>query len=393
MSTSAMAIPITYIFRNLCQRKTTALMTALGLALTVSVLLSVLALVEGLRATFQATGDPLKILVLRSGASTELMSNLPRASFNALKYKPGIARTPSGEPMASLEVVTVISLENLEHPGGTTITFRGLTPMGIQMRRGIGIQTGRWFRPGYREVVVGRSIAARYPEAALDGQLHFGRGAWTVVGVMDAGNSSISSEIFCDLNQLASDDSRQDVLSSVLLQADDPVAKTTLIRNLNDDRQLSVDALGETEYYERQTISSAPVLFVGVFVALIMAVGSSFAAMNTMYAAVARRSKEIGTLRVLGFSRRAILASFLVESLVLAGLGGLIGCALVLPLNNVTSEMGSFMTFSETTFRFRVSHAIMETGIAFALVMGACGGLLPASNAARKQILAALRTV
>lgn len=388
-----MAIPITYSLRNLLQRKTTTLMTALGLALTVSVLLSVLTLVEGLRATFRASGDPLNILVLRSGASTELMSSLPRTSYNALKYKAGIARTHSGEPMASLEVVTVISLENPEHPGGTTVTFRGVTPMGIQTRRSIVIQAGRWFRPGYREVVVGRSIAARYPAMHLGSQFHFGRGAWTVVGVMDAGNSSISSEIFCDLNQLASDDAREDVLSSVLLRAGDPVAKAALIRNLSADQQLGVDALAETEYYDKQTTSSAPVQFVGIFVAMIMAVGSSFAAMNTMYAAVARRSKEIGTLRVLGFSRGAILATFLVESLVLAGLGGLIGCALVLPLNNVTTGIGSFTTFSETTFLFRVTPAIMEIGIAFALLMGAFGGLLPASNAARKEILDALRAV
>lgn len=388
-----MAIPITYSLRNLRQRKTTTLMTALGLALTVSVLLSVLALVEGLSATFRASGDPLNVLVLRSGAPTELMSSLPRASYNALKYKPGIARTASGEPMASLEVVTVISLENPEHPGGTTVSFRGLSPAGIEMRPSIAIQAGRWFRPGYREIVVGRSIAARYPEAGLGGQFQFGRGAWTVVGVMDASNSSIDSEILCDVNQLASADAREDVLSSVLLRASDPVAKAALIRNLSEDQQLGVDALAETEYYERQTTSSAPVQFVGIFVALIMAVGSSFAAMNTMYAAVARRSKEIGTLRVLGFSRGAILASFLMESLVLATLGGLIGCLLVLPLDNITSSIGSFTTFSETTFRFQVSPAIMETGIAFALVMGACGGLLPACNAARKEILDALRAI
>src|SRR6476660_9230209 len=165
-----MAIPITYSLRNLRQRKATTLMTALGLALTVSVLLSVLTLVEGLRETFRASGDPLNILVLRSGASTELMSSLPRTSYNALKYKAGIARTPSGEPMASLEVVTVISLENPEQPGGTTVTFLGVTPMGIQTRRNIVIQAGRWFRPGYREVVVGRSIAARYPATHLGGQ-------------------------------------------------------------------------------------------------------------------------------------------------------------------------------------------------------------------------------
>jgi len=392
-TTSAVAIPLTYSLRNLRQRKTTTLLTALGLALTVSVLLSVLALVEGLRATFRASGDPLNVLVLRSGAWTELMSSLPRTSYNALKYKPGIATTASGQPMVSLEVVTVISLENPDHPEGTTIGFRGVTPMGLQTRRSIAIQAGRWFRPGYREVVAGKSIAGRYPEASLGGQLNFGRGAWTVVGIMDAGNSSIDSEIFCDLNQLASDEAREDVLSSVLLRASDPIAKAALIRNLNEDRQLSVDAVAETEYYERQTRSSAPVRFIGIFVASIMAIGSSFAAMNTMYAAVARRSKEIGTLRVLGFSRRAILATFLVESIVLAALGGLIGCALVLPLNNITSDIGSFTTFSETTFRFHVSPAIIETGLGFALVMGAVGGLLPACNAARKEILDALRAI
>jgi putative ABC transport system permease protein len=386
-------IPITYNLRNLRERKTTTLMTALGLALTVAVLLSVLALVDGLRATFRATGDPLNIVVLRSGAPAELMSNLPRATYNALKYKPGIERTADGAPMASLEVVTVISLENPRHPGGTTVSFRGMMPVGIPLRRGVSIRAGRWFRPGYREVVVGRSIAARYPEAGLGGQIQFGRGAWTVVGVMDAGNSSMSSEIFCDLNQLAADDAREDVLSSVLLRAADPAAKEALIRNLNEDRQLDVDALGETEYYDRQTMSSAPVLFVGIFVALIMAVGSSFAAMNTMYAAVARRSKEIGTLRVLGFSQSAILGSFLFESLLLAALGGLIGCALVLPLNNLTSSIGSFTTFGETTFQFRLTPAIMGAGLAFVLVMGALGGLLPACNAARKEIRRALRAV
>ena len=388
-----MPIPITYSLRNLRQRKATTLMTALGLALTVSVLLSVLALVDGLRWAFRASSDPLNILVLRTGAPAELMSNLPRTVYNALKDKPGIARSPSGEPMASLEVVTVISLENPQHPGGTTVSFRGMTPVGIQIRRGITITTGRWFRPGYREVVVGDSIAARYPEAGLGGHLPFGRGVWTVVGIMDAGNSSIGSEIFCDLNQLASDEAREDVLSSVLLRASDPVAKMALIRDLNEDRQLAVDAVGETEYYDRQTRSSAPVQIVGMFVALIMAIGSSFAAMNTMYAAVARRAKEIGTLRVLGFSRSAILACFLVESLLVAALGGFIGCALVLPLNNATSSMGSFTTFGETAFRFRLSPMIMGTGMAFVLVLGACGGLLPACNAARKEIVNALRPV
>jgi putative ABC transport system permease protein len=261
------------------------------------------------------------------------------------------------------------------------------------MRRGISITGGRWFQSGQREVVVGQSVAKRYPTVGLGGKIRFGRGDWQVVGIMRSGHSAINSEIFCDLNQLAADDNRADVLSSVLLRAIDPVAKTALIRNLKEDQRLNVDALSETEYYDRQTSSSAPIFLVGMLVAVIMSIGSSFSAMNTMYAAVAYRSQEIGTLRVLGFSRREILASFLVESVIVALLGGMVGCLLVLPLHNMTSGIGSFSTFSETTFQFRVTPAIMGTGMLFALFMGAFGGVLPARNAAVKEIVVALRSV
>jgi putative ABC transport system permease protein len=388
-----MPVPLAYNLRNLRERKTQTLMTALGLALTVAVLLSVLALVGGLRDTFRASGDPLNILVLRKGATTELASNFARSVYNDLKFKPGIARDQAGEPMASLELVTVINLESSEHPDGMNVNFRGISPVGIRLRRGLAIERGRWFRPGFREVVVGRSIAARYPEVGLGGKVHLGRADWDVVGIMRAGESSINSEIYCDLNQVAADENRAEVLSSTLLQASDPIAKAALIQNLTDDQRLNVDAMGETDYYDRQTRSSAPVQFVGLFVAALMAIGSSFAAMNTMYAAVSHRSREIGTLRVLGFSKSEILLSFLFESLLLAALGGVLGCLLVLPLNNLTSGIGSFTTFSETTFQFRVTPAIMGIGMLFAGFMGAVGGLFPASNAARKEILVALRSV
>jgi putative ABC transport system permease protein len=388
-----MAVPFAYNLRNLRERKTNTWMTALGLALTVAVLLSALALVEGLRSTFAATGNALHVLVLRKGASTELISNLNRSSYNDLKFKAGIARTQAGEPMASLELVTVINLESPGNPSGMNFNFRGVSPLGIAMRGGVRIERGRWFQPGRREVVVGRSVAARYPQVNLGGTVHFGRGDWNVVGIMEAGNSATTSEIFCDLNQAAADQNREQVLSSVLLRAADPVAKAALIRDLNDDQRLNVDAMEETAYYEGQTAASAPITFVGILVALIMSVGSSFAAMNTMYAAVARRSNEIGTLRVLGFSRSEILLSFLLESLVLAGLGGLLGCLLILPLNGMTSAIGSFTTFSETTFQYRVTPAIMGVGMLFSLLMGAAGGLLPASSAARKEILVALRAI
>ena len=388
-----MAVPLAYNLRNLRERKTTTLMTALGLALTVAVLLSVLALVEGLRTTFRASGDASHVLVLRKGAATELISNLDRSTYNDLKFKAGIARDASGTPQASLELVTVVNLESPDHPQGMNVNLRGLGPIGLIMRRGLVLERGRWFRQGYREIVAGQSIAARYPQAGLGGKVHFGRGDWEVVGVMRAGQSATNSEMFCDLNQLAADGSREELLSSVLIGTSDSVTKAALIRDLSDDQRLNVDAIAETEYYERQTTSSAPVRFVGMLVALIMSVGSSFAAMNTMYAAVSRRAGEIGTLRVLGFSRSEILLSFLAESLVLAMLGGLIGCILVVPLNNFTTGIGSFKTFSETTFQFRVTPAIMGVGLLFSLLMGALGGVFPASNAARKEILAALRAI
>jgi putative ABC transport system permease protein len=387
------AVPLAYNIRSLIERKTVSIMTALGLALTVAVLLSVLALLEGLRFTLRASGDPSNVIILRKGATTELISNLDRSTYNDLKFHTGIARDPSGVPEASLELVTVINLESPEHPEGMNVNLRGVSPMGIKLRRGITIQSGRWFRPGYREMVVGKSIAARYPRAGIGGSVRFGRGDWQIVGVMAAGDSAINSEIFSDLNQLAADGNREELLSSVLVRATDPIVKTALIHDLSEDQRLNVDAVAQTDYYDRQASSSAPVLFVGTLVALIMSVGSSFAAMNTMYAAVSRRSSEIGTLRVLGFTKGEILLSFLAESLALALLGGLIGCVLTLPLNNITSGIGSFTTFSETTFRFRVTPVIMGAGMLFSVFMGALGGFFPASDAARKEILVALRAI
>jgi putative ABC transport system permease protein len=224
-------------------------------------------------------------------------------------------------------------------------------------------------------------------------QLEFGRGKWTVVGVMDGGRSAANSEIYCDLAQIASDQNRETTLSSVLLRATDDVAMQALMNDLKDDPRLNADAVTEKSYYESQTSSAMPIQALGMFVSAIMAIGSSFAAMNTMYAAVARRSAEIGTLRVLGFSRGGILLSFFIESLVISLIGGVIGCLLVLPLNNYETAVGSFVTFSEITFDFRITPQIMLTGIVFAAIMGALGGLLPAASAARKEILTALRQV
>jgi ABC-type antimicrobial peptide transport system permease subunit len=385
-----MAIPVSYNFRNLIVRKTTTIMTALGITLTVAVLLSVLALVNGLQTAFQSSGNPLQILVMRKGSNAELSSAITREVFQDLKSMAGITRE-NNEPIASLEMVTVINLPSVDSPDGMNVTLRGILPVGIRMRDGLKLQDGRWFRAGQREVVVGKSIARRYPGAQLGQKLRFGRGDWEVVGVMDAGTSSANSEIFGDLNQTSSDFNRADGLSSALIRATDAATVPALINSLNDDRRLGVVAQTEKDYYASQTSSGVLIQYLGIFISIIMAVGSSFAAMNTMYAAVARRAREIGTLRVLGFSRGSILTSFLFESLLLSILGGLLGCVLVLPLNNITTGIGSFVTFSEISFNFRVGPEVMSVGIAFALVMGALGGLFPARNAANKEILTALR--
>lgn len=387
-----MAIPLSYNIRNLVVRKTTTIMTAVGIALTVAVLLAVLALVAGLRSAFASTGDPLHVLVLRKGGNAELTSIVTQESFQVIKAFPGIAKGPDGQPLASLEVVSVINLPNVDSPNGMNVTLRGLPVSGIQLRH-LKLLRGRWFTPGKREVVVGKNVAKRTPGAQFGKQLKFGKGYWTVVGILDGGQSAYNSEIWGDASQVASDFNRANSLSSALLQADNEVAVQSLIHALGDDRRLTVDAMTEKTYYEQQTISSAPVQYLGIFVSIIMAVGSCFAAMNTMYAAVGRRAKEVGTLRVLGFTKGSILLSFFLESLLLSLVGGAIGILLVLPLNNVTTGIGNFITFSETAFNFRVTPAIMVEGVLFALIMGALGGFLPARQAAKKEILTALRDV
>ena len=387
-----MAIPIAYNLRNLVVRKTTTIMTALGIALTVAVLLAVLALVDGLRTTLASSGDPLQIVVMRKGSESEIVSNFTRTQFQDLKFKPGIATGANGQPLASLEVITIINLSSTETGEGTNVTVRGLQPSGIEMRHSVKIASGRWFQQGKRELVAGKIAAERYPEAQIGRKVRFGRGDWEIVGIMDAGRGAQASELWGDVNQIGSDLQRLEVLSSALVRATDAVTAKALANDINNDQRLNMNAVSEEEYYAAQTASAAPIEYIGIFVAVVMAVGSAFAAMNTMYAAVARRSREIGTLRVLGFSQGSILLSFFLESVLLSGLGGVLGCLMVLPLNGITTGIGN-SNYSETAFNFHVSGGIMLIGMAFAVILGAAGGLFPASNAARKEILTALREI
>jgi len=385
-----MLIPITYNVRNLLVRRTTTIMTALGVALTVAVMLGVGTLVEGLRTSLVAGGDPLHLIVMRQGSTAELVSVVSKEDFDVIKFSPGIAKL-DGEPMASHEVVSVVNLPlRGDASSEANISVRGLSPMGIKLRHDVELLEGRWFTPGMREMVVGRGVNGKRAGTDIGDKIFYGRGDWEVVGVFSAGQSSFNSEIWIDVNLAGADLGRGSSLSSVLVRADDSAAAVALQNLVADDQRLGLEAERESEYYAKQMVSADPIRYLGMFVAVIMAIGSCFAAMNTMFAAVANRSHEIGVLRLLGFSRTSVLTSFVLESLLLSILGGLLGCVLVLPLNGLEGRIGNFMTFAETTFQFRLTLDYVFGGLLFAATMGIMGGLLPAWLAARREVLRSL---
>ena len=374
-------------------------MTALGIALTVTTAIFLMALVAGLNRAFVSSGNPLNVLVLRKGSEAELSGGFDASLFPTLKTLPGIAKDSHGEPMVSGEWVVVIVLPRKDGTGEVNVTVRGMMPDGLEMRQlpgpnghpGVKLVAGRWFETGQREVVVSKSIRDRFAHANIGDTMEFGKGKWKVVGVFDAGGSAYESEVWGDVNQMASDFDRQGGYSSAYLRATDPIAAEALKNRVSDDQRLKLEGVLETDYYAKQTSSGAPIKVIGFVVGFIMAIGSIFAAMNTMYAAVAYRGREIATLRVIGFSRPAILTSFVLESLLLALLGAFAGILLMLPFNGMETGTSNAVTFSEVVFALRITPQVAGYAILFALIMGFVGGLAPAWHAARQNILNALR--
>lgn len=365
-------------------------MTVFGIALSVAILVASMALVDGLRSVFANTANPLQLLVLRKGGNSELGSTVSTEDYEILRGKSGIATDHAGQPFVSQELVNVANLPSSQNPKGMNLTVRGLSTVGIEMRN-VHLAVGRWFRPGKREIVVGTAVIDRYPSARIGNHIRFGKGDWEITGVMDGGESAFNSEIWGDINQISADYNRQDSSSSVLIRTTDAVSLDALTHAIEADPRLNASTITESAYYQYQTASGAPLEFLGILVSVIMAIGSGFATANIMYAAVVRRGTEIGTLKTLGYFEGSILLSFLSESVLLAGLAGVLGCLIALPLNWVTTGIGSMTSFSEITFRFHVSAAALLSGFLLAVVLGGAGGALPARAAARKEILIALR--
>jgi len=394
-----MAIPIRYNIRNLKLRKGLTIMTALGIALTVTTAIFLMALLAGLDRAFVSSGDPKNVLVLRKGSEAELSGGFDASLYPTLKTLPGIAKDSHGEPMTSGEWVVVIVLPRKDGTGEVNVTVRGMMPDGLEMRQlprpdnqpSVKLAAGRWFTPGQREVVVSKSIQQRFAHANIGDTLQFGKGPWTVVGVFDAGGSAYESEIWGDVNQMAADFDRQGGFASAYLRAENAETADALVHRVSDDQRLKLDGMLETDYYAKQTSSGAPIKYIGWVVAIIMAIGSSFAAMNTMYAAVAYRSREIATLRVIGFSRPSILTSFVFEAVLLSLLGAAVGIVLMLPFNGMSTGTSNAVTFSEVVFSLRMTPQVVGVAIIFAIIMGLFGGMAPAWHAAKQEILASLR--
>jgi putative ABC transport system permease protein len=385
-----MPVPLAYNIRNLRVRVFSTVMTVFSVGLVVAVFIGVMALARGLEEAFVATGDPLNVVVLRQGSQVETSSSVRRDALQVIRYLPGVATDAAGVPLVSPEVIVLLNLPKRADGQGANVLVRGLRATGFELRPQVRLIQGRMARLGLREVIVGRSIAERFQNAGLGERLRFGRSDWTVVGIFEAGRTAFGSEIWTDATELADDFDRADY-SAVLLRAESPLALRAIARRIDSDQRLHLKAQAEPEYYAEQTKTAGPIKVLGSFMAILMAIGASFAVMNTMYAAVARRSREIGVLRVLGFQPASILLSFLGESVLLALLGGLVGCLLALPIHGLTTGTMNFRTFSDISFAFRITPDLLLTGLGFSLAMGALGGFLPARLASRQPMVETLR--
>jgi len=387
-----MRIPLAYNLRNLAARKVSTVLTALGIGLVSWVFIFTLALAGGFQAALQSTGSPENAIVVRSGSTAELTSIIDRESAAAIESQPEIAKAPDGTALATRELVV---LWNLPRKNGTTtnVVVRGVTAKSFALRPKVRLVQGRMFRPGLEEVVVGKLANERIRGCSIGDRIKLAGHPWSVVGVFDAQGTSFDSEIWGDVELFMPVFDRP-VYQSVTFRLDEPSHFGAIRKRLEADPRMSVAVKHEDEFYAAQSATLATLLRgLGLFVTLIMALGAISGALNTMYAAVGSRTKEIGTLLALGFSRGSVLLSFLIESTLLAVFGGIVGCLLALPVNGMTTSTTNFASFSEIAFRFQVTPLMLLEGLIFAAVMGALGGLVPSRNAARRVIVEALRQV
>ena len=386
-----MRLPIKYSLRNLWTRKLTTFLTAGGMALVVFVFAAVQMLDTGLRRTLVATGQPDNIHVTRRGAGAEISSSVDRAQASIIESQPEIALGPDGARVVSKEAVILITLPKRSSGQATNVTTRGVGPAGFALRPGVRIADGRAFHSGSAEIVVGRSLADRFEGASIGSVLRFGGRDWRVTGIFDAAGSAFDSEVWADADQLMQAFKRQ-AYSGVVARLADSSSFDELKTRLESDPRLTLDVKRERVFYEEQSQAlSKFISYLGLTLSIIFSIGAMIGATITMYAAVANRVSEIGTLRALGYRRMAVLTAFLLESVLLGAIGGVVGVAFASLMQLVHISTLNWQSFAELAFTFTLTPQIAISSFAFAIVMGVIGGLLPAVRAARLKIVDALR--
>ena len=387
-----MALPLNYSFRNALVRWRSTIATVLGIALVVFVFVLLQSLAAGIEKSSGNTGDPRNIMVVRKGSTAESASLISRERFTEIRYFEEIARNEKGEPVISADVLVLVNLPRRENNGEANVLLRGVTPRGMELRPQVKLAAGRWFTPGQREIVVSAKLARRFANFDIGQSFKTGSATFKVVGWLEGGGSAFDSECWLDADECRSTFER-DMYSSFLIRVADDATGAKLIQRIENDRRFKLKAEKEVEYYKKQTMTAAPIKWLGGFLAVMMSVGAVFAAMNTMYAAVGARTREIGTLRVLGFRRRAVVTALMIEGGFLAFLGGILGCAVAFYWNGYTTATMGFETFSEIVFQFSVTPKLVAEGLIFAVVVGLIGTLFPAIRAARLPVIAALKSI
>ena len=385
-----MWIPIRYNARHLVTRWKSTLVTAGTFALVVATFIIVMSLSRGVESSLRATGDPLNIIVLRPGVESESQSEIGIEGYQTIRNLPGIAAGAQGEPLAAPEVIALVNKPRAADGKTTNLQIRGVQAQGAAIRPAVRITSGRMFQPGMREVIVSESVSRRFAGFGLGARVHLGRGEWTIAGVFDAHGTAFDSEVWADCREIMQEFDRTGY-NTVVARVTSPGAVDAIKKRIEGDKRLKLTIKTEQQYYEEQTMTSGPIKAFATFLAVIMSIGASFSGMNTMYASVAGRVREIGTLRVIGFSPAAVLASFMLESVLLALAGGAAGCVMALPMNGIATGTTNLETFSEMVFYFTITPGLMLEGLLFAACMGLVGGFLPAWSASRQPVLAAMR--
>jgi ABC-type lipoprotein release transport system permease subunit len=385
------AIPVSYIARNIAARRLTTALTAGGMALVVYVFATVLMLSAGLERTLVATGHEDNVVVIRRSSQTEVQSGIPRAQADVVEALPQIALDAQGRPLVSKEPVVLINLPKRSTGKPANVVIRGVTDAGLALRPQVHLAQGRMFRPGTSEVIAGRSIADGFQGAGLGETLRFASRDWLVVGVFDAAHTAFDSEIWGDAEQMLQA-FRRNGYSSMLFRLDDPAHFDEVKQAIETDPRLTLEAKREQRFYAEQSEAlSKFISILGTSISIIFSIGAVIGAAITMYASVASRTGEIGTLRALGFSRKAVLTAFLLESLLLGLLGGVAGLVAASVMQALSISTTNFQTFAEIAFSFTLTPRIVAASLIFALAMGFVGGFLPAARAARMKIVDALR--